>query len=98
MARSGRMRQLSNQLDKWSKRYFVLIGTELRYFKTDEDYNKGKAALGSLECRGAAFKLKEVAGTAFRFSIISSVHRAPARAIMLAVNLFRLGSERRLSE
>ena len=33
--RSGRIRQLSNSLEKslekWTKRYFVLVGSELRY-------------------------------------------------------------------
>ena len=58
--------------EKWTRRWFVLVGSELRYFKSDEDYNKGKAALGAVECSGASLKLKEVQGNSFRFTLLSA--------------------------
>ena len=70
----------SRLLEKWDRRYFVLLGSEMRYFKGEDDHNKGKAALGSIECAGAKLFLKEVKGTAFRFTVQNQTRELKLRA------------------
>ena len=67
-------------LEKWDKRWFVLIGTTLRYYKSDEDYRKAKEPAGLIECAGAQLFLKEVKGAAFRFTIQASDRELKLRA------------------
>ena len=56
-------------LEKWDKRWFALVGSELRYFKSEDDLAKGKAPAGSIECLGANVSLKKVKGQVFRFTV-----------------------------
>ena len=67
-------------LEKWDKRYFVLSGTQLVYYKGEDDHTKGAAALGGIELPGAELFLKEVQGQAFRFTIKSADRELKLRA------------------
>ena len=75
--------------EKWAKRFFVLCGTELRYYKTDDEYNKGKAALGSIECTGASFRLKGTVGNAFRFDVITHTRELRLRGPSSAFHMWQ---------
>ena len=68
----------SRLLEKWTKRWFALVGSELGYYKSEEDFSKCREALGSMECAGAEIFLKEVKGGTFRFTI-----RTPTRELKL---------------
>ena len=70
----------SRLLERWDRRFFVLEGTMLCYFKSDEDERKGKAAAGSISCAGAEVFLKEVRGGVFRFSVRSTARELKLRA------------------
>ena len=74
--------------EKWTRRWFVLVGSEIRYFKSDEDYNKGKAALGAVECSGASLKLKEVQGNSFRFTVLSAARELKLRGPSSAYHMW----------
>jgi hypothetical protein len=49
----GKEGKSAKLFDKWDKRYFVLVGTELRYFKHEDDHKKGTEPAGHHECSGA---------------------------------------------
>ena len=70
----------SSWLEKWDKRYFVLVGTQLSYYKHEEDHRKAKEPAGSIECAGAELFLKEVKGQAFRFTIQAKDRELKLRA------------------
>lgn len=42
---------MSKVFEKWDKRWFALIGSELHYFKSEEEQRTRKPSLGSLECQ-----------------------------------------------
>ena len=65
--------------DKWDKRWFALVGSQLAYYRSEDDYTKGKAPLGFVECAGAKLFLKEVKGTVFRFTILSEARELKLR-------------------
>ena len=70
----------SKLLEKWDRRWFLLIGSELRYYKADDDHAKGKPALGAIECRGATVGLKAVKGVTFRFNVSTASRELKLRA------------------
>ena len=67
-------------LEKWDKRWFALVGSELRYFKSEDDLAKGKAPAGSIECLGANVSLKKVKGQVFRFTVHTESRELRLRA------------------
>ena len=73
-------KQKATWMDKWDKRYFVLVGTELLYYKHENDHAKGAQPQGSMQCAGAELFLKEVTGTTFRFTIQNQERELKLRA------------------
>ena len=71
-------------LQKWHKRWFVMQGARLSYYKTEESHQNGKAALGSIECGGATVVSREVKDERVRFTVQTAQRalklRAPSEA------------------
>jgi len=69
-------------LQRWDKRYFVLLtsGTSISYYKSDEAFRKREPALGTTQCQGAKAFLKEVKGDQHRFTILSAERELKLRA------------------
>ena len=66
-----------------SKRWFILApeASLLRYYKNEAEANKGAAALGEVECRGATVFLKKVdKGGVHRFTVSSDQRALKLRA------------------
>ena len=84
----------SKVLEKWDRRWFALVGTKLSYYKAEADFIKGRAPLGSLEVSGAQIFLKEVKGTAFRFTVRTSARLSnpPPAGSPAANSAFRIAS------
>jgi small GTP-binding protein len=67
-------------MEKWDKRWFILVGSELRYYKSDADHDQRKAPAGSIECTGSELFLKVVQGTSFRFTVKTAERELKLRA------------------
>ena len=52
---SGLRGRMGNTLKKWDRRYFVLRGHAITYYKLDADVQRGTPA-GTFDCRGAKFE------------------------------------------
>ncbi len=74
----------SKLFDHWDRRWFALIGSQLQYFKSEEELRNGRPALGALECSGATVFLKEVKGQTFRFTVRSEERELKLRAATAA--------------
>jgi hypothetical protein len=75
--------KLSELSQRWSKRFFVLKPDEtlLAYYKSENDFRLGVAALGAIECTGATVFLKEVVkGGVHRFSVRTAERELKLRA------------------
>ena len=75
---SGKSKKLRG--DHWDKRWFALVGTELSWFKSEQEHADGKAAAGSINCLGSEVFLKEVKGNAFRFTVRTAARELKLRA------------------
>ena len=49
--KSKRGNSVGNLVAKWDRRYFVLTGCMLRYYKSVHDATSGAIAAGSIDCR-----------------------------------------------
>ena len=76
----GKEGQRKRLTDRWEKRWFALVGSQLSYYKSEADYTKAKAPLGFVEVQGAKIFLKEVKGTAFRFTVKTAARELKLRA------------------
>ena len=76
----GKEGQSKRLFEKWDKRFFLLSGSELRYYNSEDEMFKGRP-LGVIECAGAQLVLKEVKGGQYRFSV-----RTAARELKLRVS------------
>ena len=70
-------------LEKWTRRFFVLPdgATVLSYYKDEAAFMKQATALGTIDCRGSRFFLKEVVkDSIFRFTVVAASRELKLRA------------------